>query len=135
MEDIKKLKSGFRIINLLLLKSDFNRINDVKFDEKVKNAVDMNVNVSVNEKLITVTETVTVSQMCDEKEQVTVVVTMAGIFESEGESEIKNLKDFGSVNGASIIYPYIREHITNLTLKAGVGAIILPPVNFTKIKK
>ncbi|MDR1097091.1 MAG: protein-export chaperone SecB [Tannerella sp.] len=33
------------------------------------------------------------------------------------------------------MFPYIREHITNISLKGGIGAIILPPVNFTKIEK
>lgn len=29
------------------------------------------------------------------------------------------------------MFPYIREHITALSLKAGLGSIILPPINFT----
>jgi preprotein translocase subunit SecB len=49
-----------------------------------------------------------------------------------GESILKDFDEFGKINGAAIIFPYIREHITNIFLEAGIGAIILPPVNFTK---
>jgi preprotein translocase subunit SecB len=56
---------------------------------------------------------------------------MVGTFEKVGESII-NLEQFGHVNGAAIIYPFIREHLSNLSAKAGVGIILLPPVNFTK---
>jgi preprotein translocase subunit SecB len=43
-----------------------------------------------------------------------------------------NLDQFGHVNAAAIIYPYIREHLSNLSAKAGLGLIFLPPVNFAK---
>lgn len=56
---------------------------------------------------------------------------MVGIFECIGESPLKSDYDaFGRVNGAAIIFPYVREHITNLSIKAGIGSILLPPVNF-----
>ncbi|NCD10471.1 MAG: preprotein translocase, partial [Negativicutes bacterium] len=41
----------------------------------------------------------------------------------------------GNVNGAAIIYPYIREHLTSLSVKAGVGIILLPPANFAAYNK
>jgi len=44
-------------------------------------------------------------------------------------------KNFGNVNGAAIIYPYIREHLTSLSVKAGVGIILLPPANFAAYNK
>jgi preprotein translocase subunit SecB len=59
---------------------------------------------------------------------------MIGIFEKKGESVI-DLENFGNVNGAAIIYPYIREHLTSLSVKAGVGIILLPPTNFAAYNK
>lgn len=58
-------------------------------------------------------------------------IKMVGIFEKIGDSTL-NPEDFGKVNGAAIIFPYIREQLTNLSAKAGIGLIILPPFNFTK---
>lgn len=129
-----KLESGFKIINLLLVDSHFSRINNVQFGKDAKNDVNINTEVSVNGNLITVAEEVTLVQKFNGIEQVNIKVKMIGIFESIGESIIRDFEEFGKVNGAAIIFPYIREHITNITLKSGIGAIILPPVNFTKNK-
>lgn len=129
-----KLESGFKITNLLLVDSHFSRINNVQFGKDAKNDVNINTEVSVNGNLITVAEEVTLVQKFNGIEQVNIKVKMIGIFESIGESIIRDFEEFGKVNGAAIIFPYIREHITNITLKSGIGAIILPPVNFTKNK-
>ena len=45
------------------------------------------------------------------------------------------MEEFGRINGASIIFPFLREHIANLAMKAGLGPIMLPPVNFQKLNK
>ncbi|MDR0864277.1 MAG: protein-export chaperone SecB [Candidatus Symbiothrix sp.] len=134
MENLNKLESGFQIKNLILLESSFFRINNVAFGEGVNNNLDINTDVAVNDKVITVAEEATLVQKFQDVEQVKIKVKMIGIFECIGESALKDFDEFGKINGAAIIFPYIREHITNISLKAGIGAIILPPVNFTKNK-
>lgn len=90
--------------------------------------------VQTKDASIMVLETVTISQKYEKMEQVSIMVKMAGVFERVGESKLEDLEQFGKINGAAIIFPYIREHITNLSLKAGIPPIILPPVNFTKMQ-
>ena len=131
MEKKNKMESGFRINALVLIESNFSRVANVQFGENVKNDMNINTEVGVDNTMISVTETVTVIQKCDNVEQVKIKVKMVGIFESIGKSQLKDFDAFGRINGAAIIFPYIREHITNLTLKSGIPAIILPPVNFT----
>ena len=128
------MESGFQINALLLLESDFSRISNVQFGEKAKNDVNINTEVGVENNLISVTETVTVVQRYEQEEQVKIKVKMVGVFQSIGHSQLDDFEAFGRVNGAAIIFPYIREHITNLTIKAGIPAILLPPVNFTNNK-
>ena len=135
MENINNSGSGFQIKNLILLESSFSRINNVVFDESVNNNFDINIEVGVNEKVITVTEEAILVQKFQDIEQFKFKVKMIGVFECIGDSLITNFDEFGRINGAAIIFPYIREHVTNLSLKAGIGAIFLPPVNFTKINK
>ncbi len=130
-----KLESGFKINNLLLVDSHFSRINNVQFGKEVNNDVNITSEVSVNGNLITVAEEITLVQKFHNIEQVNIKVKMIGIFEASGDSSIHDFDEFGRVNGAAIIFPYIREHITNITLKSGIGPIILPPVNFTKFSK
>ena len=132
MEEKKDLESGFRIINILLLESSFNRIQNVVFNNpEIKQEVNVDVNVSVNGNTVGVAEQVIYKQIFNDVEQVTAVIKMAGVFEKSGDSPL-DLEQFGQVNGAAIIYPYIREHLSSLSAKAGLGLIFLPPVNLTK---
>ena len=135
METTTSSESGFQIQNLILVESSFSRINNVIFGESVTNNFNINIEVSVNGKVVTVAEEATLEQKVQDIEQVKIKVKMIGIFECVGDSPLTNLDEFGRINGAAIIFPYIREHITNISLKSGIGAIILPPVNFTKIEK
>ncbi|TRX43048.1 protein-export chaperone SecB [Flavobacterium restrictum] len=136
MENNKNnLESGFKINNLLLLESTFSRVINVTFDnpEVVQN-IDVDVNVSVNENTVVVTEEIKYNQTFNEIQEVSAIIKMVGVFEKFGDSEL-DLENFGNINGAAIIFPYIREHLTNLTSKAGLGLIIIPPFNFTKKEK
>ena len=127
--------SGFKIKNLLLVKSSFLRSNDVKFEKDVISDLNIGVEVSVEKNIITVAETVYFTQEYNDVEQVNIEVKMVGIFECIGETLLKDYEEFGRINGAAIIFPYIREHITTLSLKAGIGVIIIPPINFVKNNK
>jgi len=129
------LQSGFKINNLLLLESTFSRIINVTFDNPdVVQNIDVDVNVSVNENTVVVTEEIKYNQTFNNIQEVSAIIKMVGVFEKFGDS-ILDLESFGNVNGAAIIFPYIREHLTNLSSKAGLGLIIIPPFNFTKKDK
>lgn len=130
----KEMESGFRINNLILLESTFKRIPNITFnDTKVEKITNVDVNVSVNDNIVFVNEKVEYIQKLNEIEEISCSIIMVGIFEKIGVTKLEDLEQFGNINGAAIIFPYIREHLTNLSAKAGIGQIILPPVNFTKI--
>lgn len=131
MENTNNLESGFRINNLLLLESSFTRIINVTFDNPdVIQNINVDVNVSVNDNVVVVTEEIKYNQIFNDIVEVSAIIKMVGVFEKFGDN-ILDLENFGNVNGAAIIFPYIREHLTNLTSKAGLGLIIIPPFNFT----
>ena len=135
MENNNNLESGFKINNLLLLESTFTRIVNVTFDNPdVIQNIDVDVQVTVNENIVVVNEEIKYNQTFNQVEEVSAIIKMVGVFEKYGDS-ILDLENFGNVNGAAIIFPYIREHLTNLTSKAGLGLIIIPPFNFTKKDK
>lgn len=132
MSGKNKMESGFRVNNLFLLESNFKRLNNVQFEGDMPELkIDINTEVGVQGKVISVEETVTITPKYNDIEQFSFSVKMAGLFECIGDSSLTDYDDFGRVNGATIIFPYIREHITNLSLKAGLNLIVLPPVNFT----
>ena len=132
MENTNNLESGFRINNLLLLESSFTRVINVTFDNPdIKKNINVDVNVSVNGNVVVVTEEIKYNQIFNEVEEVSAKIKMVGVFEKFGNSDL-DLENFGNINGAAIIFPYIREQLTNLTSKAGLGLIIIPPFNFTR---
>lgn len=135
MENKNELESGFSIINLILLESNFNRISNVTFNNpSIVQQIDVNVDVNVKENSIFVTEQIVFKQVFNGIDEVSASIKMVGVFEKIGES-ILDLENFGQINGAAIIFPYLREHLSNLSAKAGLGLIILPPFNFTRNKK
>lgn len=135
MENKNQLESGFSIINLILLESNFNRISNVTFNNpNIVQQIDVNVDVNVKENSIFVTEQIVFKQVFNGIDEVSASIKMVGVFEKIGES-ILDLENFGQINGAAIIFPYLREHLSNLSAKAGLGLIILPPFNFTRNKK
>jgi preprotein translocase subunit SecB len=132
MEKNNQLESGFKILNLLLMENNFKREAVVTFDQsKTTSSVNVDVNVQVKDKTVFVTETLSFTQKREEQIEVSANIKMVGIFEKIGDTSL-NLEEFGKVNGAAIIFPYIREQLTNLSAKAGIGLIILPPFNFTR---
>ena len=134
MEQNNQLESGFRINNLLLLESTFKRISNVSFNNPdKKQVINVDVEVNIKDNNIFVTEQVTLKDFLADVEEVSYVIKMVGVFEKFGDSKL-DMEEFGRVNGAAIIFPYIREHITNLSAKAGLGLLLLPPFNFTKSK-
>jgi preprotein translocase subunit SecB len=131
MEQKNVLDSGFTVNNIILLESEFKRVTNVVFDnDNMLQDIKVDVNVQIIEKIVAVTESITYTQTYEGLEQVKAIIKMVGLFEKYGEAEI-DLDSFGKINGAAILFPYIREHLTNLTAKAGLGLVILPPMNFT----
>jgi len=60
-----------------------------------------------------------------------------GYFKFESSEEIidEEIKKLGSINCAAIIFPYIREHLADLTRRSGLPPYHLPPINFVKLYK
>lgn len=133
MEKQNNTDTGFKVNRLLLLECLFNRIPNVTFDDPlIKPNIDISVNAQVDKDKVFVTVTLKFEQIKEERTEVSCLITMLGEFEKIGDVLI-DLESFGKVNGAAIIYPYIREQLSNISLKAGLGNIILPPANFVKL--
>lgn len=125
------MDSGFTIQNIILVESNFKRIPNVTFNNPdILHNTNVEVSVGVNGNNIIVTEKVDFTQSLKEVEEIKCSITMIGVFEKIGESPLEDLDRFGKINGAAIIFPYIREHLTNLSVKAGINPIILAPQNF-----
>lgn len=122
--------SGYAIENLLLMDSSFSRETEMELDPaKLQNTVNVDVQSSKPDGKLLVIMTVKFDQMFADKIQATASVTMIGVFQKTGDSELSE-ETFVNINAPAIIYPFVREHIASLFLKAGCGSVLLPPFNF-----
>jgi|SRR5574344_2124894 preprotein translocase subunit SecB len=135
-----KTESGFRIISIILRNCSFNREPNVIFDiDKFDINANINVSVEIKENNINVILDFIYDQTIkgSKEKQISAFVSMVGLFVKTGDSEIKDLEKFGKENGAAMIYPYVREFLSNMAVRSGIGPIFLPPVcfkNFTNKK-
>lgn len=130
------MESGYKILSIILVECNLFRETLVSFDKinENSNIIDITVDCNVNDKLVIVKEVLKFQTIVDNIKQVDISISMVGNFEKFGEFPLSP-EEFGKVNGAAIIYPYIREALSNLSLKAGLGNIILPTVNFVKLNE
>ena len=133
-EKIDNNGSGYQVKSIILVESNLSREPNFNFDN-LKLDVEIGTGVGVKDNIVSVELRVNVKQMQNDTPLSELSATMVGTFEKKGDSPIDNMEDFGRINGASIIYPFIREHIANLAMKAGLGPIMLPPVNFQELNK
>ena len=131
MEEKNIPQSGFELQHIVLTDSSFHRIENVSFDSNVENNLNINTSVNIVGDTVSVLLQVCIDQQFKGQSQVTIDVAMIGVFRVIGQTPLAtNLENFGRVNGAAIIFPYIREHIGSLSIKAGIPPIVLPIVNF-----
>lgn len=60
-------------------------------------------------------------------------VIASGLFQFENSLTAADLEKLVNVNCASIIFPFVRECIADLTRRGGFPPLILPPFNFAEL--
>ena len=65
----------------------------------------------------------------DEGETLHVYCNMVGIFSVIEGKENMPLEEYGRAHAPATMFPFIREEIANVTLKAGIPPILLNPMN------
>lgn len=125
--------SGYKIQNIILIESTFHRKVDINFDgTPFENQIDIqkdSYDIENEENKFGVNLTIVFDAHQHGEVSFQIKVKMAGLFEKQGETALPT-ENFKEINAPAIIYPFIREHVSSLTLKAGIGNVLLPSVNF-----
>jgi len=125
--------SGYKVISVLLLESSFSRETgiDATIISDIENEIEIEpvAHETTPDNKFAVTLTVQYRGMQDQKQICLANIRMIGVFEKYGEPALADDR-FKAINGPAIIYPFIREHLHNLCLKAGIANVLLPTVNF-----
>ena len=72
---------------------------------------------------------VTVTSKIEDKTLFLVEVTQAGIFQIRGVPE-ENLEMIVGITCPNILFPYARESVSDLVVRAGFQPVLLNPINF-----
>ena len=134
MENTGLPTSGYRVEHIILLELDFARDIVISFDTSKPIETKINVSTDIpeneNEMKFGVSLSLTLEGLQDSKSVFNIRVKIAGVFLKIGTPGLSE-ENFKKINAPAIIYPFIREHVANVCIKAGLGNVLLPPVNFT----
>ena len=83
----------------------------------------------VEENIFEVAIKVTVTSKIADKTVYLVEVTQAGIFQISGVPE-ENMELIVGITCPNILFPYAREAVSNLVVRAGFQPVLLNPINF-----
>lgn len=135
MSDQDKLESGYQILNILMVENSFARQPNIDFVENnISNQLDVDSNHHFIDDLIIVECKIKFSISRGADVLADFNAKMVGSFKQIGSPELKK-EDFASVNAPAIIYPYMREFISSIALRSGLGGVFIPPLNFIRRKK
>jgi len=62
-------------------------------------------------------------------------VEMGSLFKFEKKPATDKLAKIAEINCASILFPFVRETIADLTRRSGLPPFLLPPINFVELYK
>ena len=129
-------QGAVRVIQVFLLESQFKRSNQLTYGEKDPIAVeiDLDQKVDTTNKRMAIEIFVTASITKEGVKEVEASIRMVGLFEYNDLPE-KMLEEFPRINAPAIVFPFVREHLMSMTLKAGINPIVLAPVNFVQLSK
>ncbi|GAB4130821.1 MAG: hypothetical protein OHK0045_17840 [Raineya sp.] len=72
--------------------------------------------------------------LSDKEKEIEASIRMLGTFQCPENPHIP-IEDFAKINAPAIIFPFVREHLASVSMKAGINAILLPPINFVKMSE
>lgn len=124
---------NYQLRQIVLMESNMHRVANVRqSDPDFENKVDVEITVSTTpttELLVEVAVKHESKVKGDDTVDFYIFVKMLGIFDTPSDEKLL-IEKFGEVNGAAIIFPFVREHIATLSSKSGLGTILMPPINF-----
>ena len=127
--------AGYSIQSISIVESQFSRIDELR-KEKYTNDVVLDVIRETDEGFAKCKLSVNCeSKYSDGTVVAKVKVTALGLFKQIRKNPNLTIEDFTKLNALAIMYPFIREHLAMLSMKAGMKVIIIPIVNFYAFAK
>ena len=126
--------ANYKLISITLTESYLKREEKVILEQEGGTPFEINVGFQIDENTLFSVVTLSISESDKNNSSgIKVKITMVGAFEIDDNSQFP-INQFANINAPAIIFPFIREHLASLTMKAGISPpILLPPINFVKM--
>lgn len=125
---------GIIFENIILEELDFKR-NPTLNDKKQNNiSFSVGIGLSDDEENLSIKMECSINEK-DDGSNFYIKCIMIGFFTQHEKNTNMKLTEFARFNGLAMMIPYIREAISNITVKAGLDPVILPPINVTAISR
>lgn len=119
---------GLRFINFEITKVLFNRGDNINIDAEFE--VNIQHITQINDNNNNLFKTVFIVNIKGQNNSFSLQVQAMGNFEILGKIPKEVKENYLSISSPSIIYPYVRAYISNITLQSGMNPITIPPMNF-----
>ncbi len=123
---------GFIVDEISIIETSFRKLDTYRKGHKMRPVIDIEVKrrtTKTKAHCYLKVDCKLVSEQSN-KEVATSVIVAYGVFTKADPNHPLPLKRFASMNANAIMYPFVREHLFSMTLKAGMKAVMLPSVNF-----
>ena len=122
---------AYKLHEVILLESSFSRELNINFeDPDFTTNLNIGIEDQVKDNLIYIIVELLFS--VGKNKEVNSKIKMLGVFEFSENTPLTS-EEFAKKNGPAIIFPFLREHLATLSMKAGIAPILLPPINFVKM--
>ena len=126
------MEAKFSFESLRLLESHFKLNTD--FKPKRKQPIEISTEINISHKEHNKTVKVTISVISVNKKQPFILdTTVMGTFNFPKIPTKNDLDKIVHVNCAAIMFPYVREIIADLTMRAGIPPFHMDPINFVAL--
>ena len=135
MNPITSSKDSFELLNVILLESNFKRNVEINYtSSEFKSNIDINIGNRIKDNMLFVELSLTYFAGVEENKEIQSFIKMVGVFQCP-ENPALPIETFGKINAPAILFPFIRENLASVSMKAGINAILLPPINFVKLSE
>ncbi|MDR2526441.1 MAG: protein-export chaperone SecB [Rickettsiales bacterium] len=129
-EDIKVTVSGQYIKDLSFENPQSPRVyTDRNFSPEIKVLVDINVK-NLQETLFEISMNITADAIAKEKKVFILELVYAGIFNIQNIKDEEELKEVSFIYCPSLLFPFARQIISNITQGASFPPLLLDTINF-----
>lgn len=136
MDKSQSIEASFKILETKIIEMKFvagDGILSLNAKPVLHHHVEVVSRVSKSQKTIITFITVSAEAKIDQEKLFEINATIMGSFIGEGTSP-EECEGFAKANAPAIVFPTLRAWVSNITLSAGYPPIMLPLINFQKLK-